>query len=152
MRKRIFTIGHSNRSFEDFLRILKSYGIELIADVRRFPSSRKFPHFNKEALENELSKYGIPYFHIPELGGYREQGYKAFSETEEFERGIEKLIRISEDKTVAIMCAELLFWKCHRRFIADKLCERSYEVLHIFDEKRAARHKRKAYSKSQSRL
>lgn len=141
--KKIFTIGHSNRSFDDFLKVLKHYKIELIIDVRRFPKSRKFPHFDKEFLESELEKHGIGYLHLPELGGYRKHGYKAFSETEEFEKGIRRLISEVKSKSAAIMCAELLFWKCHRRFIADKLCERGYEVLHIFDEKRISEHRRR---------
>jgi len=138
---RIYTIGHSTRTLEDFIDILKYCNIELLIDVRHFPGSKKFPWFNKENLEQELPKNQIQYLHFPELGGFRKEGYLAFTKTEEFSKGIEKLLEIIDDKTVAIMCAEILWWRCHRRYIANTLVEKKFEVTHIFDKKNIQEHK-----------
>jgi uncharacterized protein (DUF488 family) len=138
---KIYTIGHSTRSLEEFLDILKNYQIELVIDVRRFPSSKKFPHFNKDNLQEELTKNNIQYVHFPELGGYRKEGYLAFSQTEEFTTAIKKLLELIDDKTAAILCAEKFFWRCHRKYVSQYLAELGYHVTHILDKENVYEHK-----------
>ena len=140
MYKKIFTIGTSKRSIEEFLNLLEAYRIEAIVDVRRFPTS-KHKHFNQENLEASLNRSGIEYHHVTELGGYRKGGYKKYMETEEFEQGLLFVEKLASSNRVAIMCAELLFSQCHRRFIADALKRRGHVVIHIIDEKRSCEHK-----------
>ncbi len=138
---KFFTIGHSNRSFDEFCELLKKYGIEVVFDVRRFPKSEKFPHFNKEELEKRMSECGITYFYLGDLlGGYRSGGYEKYMETDEFQLGIGKLLFWGIDGKSAIMCAEKLWFKCHRRFIADRLVQLGHEVIHIIDENRVQKH------------
>lgn len=138
---KIYTIGHSTRTLEEFIDILKHFQIELVIDVRKLPGSNKFPWFNKENLEQELPKNQIEYLHFPELGGFRKGGYEEFTRTEEFSQALNKLIEIIDDKVVAILCAEILWWRCHRRYIANALVEKGLEVTHIFEEKKIQEHK-----------
>ena len=138
---RIFTLGHSTRSLEEFLEILKKFQVELVVDVRKWPSSEKFPWFNKNSLEKELNNNKIQYIHFPELGGYRKEGYLAFSKTEEFSEAIEKLLDIIDEKNAAILCSELLWFRCHRRYIAERLALLGHTVIHIFDENKTQEHK-----------
>ena len=141
----IYTIGHSNRSLEEFLSLLDHYGIGLVVDVRRFPTSRKYPHFSRESLEAALSSRGIGYAWLGDLlGGYRKGGYRAYMETEEFRRGLERLLELAEGRRTAIMCAERLWFRCHRRFIADALVAMGHEVVHIVEPGREYRHRSKA--------
>ena len=144
MTLKVYTIGHSTRKMNEFFKVLSSYHIKLIIDVRRFPTSRKFPWFNKDNLSKKLRDLGIEYVHLPELGGFRSGGYKMFMETLEFKTGIEKLLKILEKskENVAIMCSEKFFWRCHRRFIADFLTNLGFEVIHILNGK-IYRHKLK---------
>ena len=137
---KIWTIGTSNRSLEEFLSLLKAYQIEEIVDVRRFPTS-KHKRFKQENLKASLNQSGIEYYHVTELGGYRKGGYKKYMETEEFEKGLLYVEKLAASKKIAIMCAELLFLRCHRRFIADALKLRGHVVIHIIDEKRSYEHK-----------
>jgi len=139
---RIWTVGTSNRSIEEFLHLLMAYKIEVIADVRRFPTS-KHRHFRQEVLKETLNRCGIEYNHIIELGGYRTGGYRQYMRTEDFEKGLLRLEQLATSRRVAIMCAELLFFRCHRRFIADALTERGHTVIHIVDEQRSYEHKRR---------
>lgn len=132
---RVYTIGTSTRSLKEFLDLLENHGIERIVDVRRFPTS-KLEHFKKENLE----KLDIRYTHIPVLGGYR-GNYREYMETDEFRRGFEELLKRIEQETCAVFCAELLYFRCHRRFISDALTKRGIEVIHIIDKKRASPHK-----------
>jgi len=138
---RIFTIGHSTRSLEEFLEILKKFQVELVVDVRKWPSSQKFPWFNKEELEKELNNNKIQYIHFPELGGYRKEGYLTFSKTEEFSEAIEKLLKTIDEKNTAILCSELLWFRCHRKYIAEKLATLGHTVVHIFDKNKTQEHK-----------
>jgi len=133
MSMRIYSIGHSTRTFEQFLNVLKHYKIELLVDLRKLPGSNKFPHFNKENLEKELPKNGIEYLHFPELGGFRKGGYEAFTKTQVFYDAIKKLIEIIDDKTVAIMCAEWNVLGCHRWYVSQTLSELGNEVIHLID-------------------
>lgn len=141
MIMKIYTIGHSTRSFKDFMDILRTYNIELVADVRRIPASRKFPHFNKENLKVELLKTKIQYINFPQLGGFRKEGYLAFSQTKEFADTIKKLLEAVGDRTAVIFCAEILWWRCHRRYIAKKLFKKGYQIIHIFDKNKIQKHK-----------
>ena len=141
---KIYTIGHSTRSLEEFIDILKHYEVELLIDIRKLPGSNKFPHFNKEVLEIELSKSNIQYIHFPELGGFRKEGYFAFTQTEEFSSVIKKFLEIIDNKTTAIMCAEILWWRCHRRYVANALVELGRQVIHIFEKGKVYEHKLKS--------
>ena len=144
-RKVIYTIGHSNRSLQEFIKLLKKYNIKRIIDVRRFPTSRHVPHFKKEVLERELPKQNIEYYWLGDLlGGFRPGGYIKYMETEEFSKGLRKLLEIAgREGRTAIMCRERLWFKCHRRFISDRLVELGYKVIHIIDDERTYEHKRK---------
>ena len=139
---KLWTIGTSKRSIEAFLSLLKIYQIDAIVDVRRFPSS-KYKHFKRENLKASLNRNGIEYYHVTELGGYRKGGYKKYMETEDFKKGLRYVEALASSKRVAIMCAELLFSQCHRRFIADTLKQRGHTVIHIIDEKSSCEHKAK---------
>jgi uncharacterized protein (DUF488 family) len=149
--QRIWTIGHSTRAIEDFISALEVNGIKLIADVRLLPGSKRYPQFNQDALTESLSQTGISYEHFPELGGRRKpkpdsrnsawrnesfRGYADHMETEEFRKGIERLSDLAgKIGPTAIMCAEAVWWRCHRALISDFLKARGVEVLHIMDAK-----------------
>jgi uncharacterized protein (DUF488 family) len=136
MGKLVYTVGTSTRSLDEFVALLRRYGVEVMIDVRRFPSSR-FPHFRREELAGSLPQQGIDYYHLGEkLGGYRKGGYEAFSATEEFKEGLGKLMEIACQRVAAIVCAERLPWRCHRRFIGAELSRQGWQVVHIIDEKR----------------
>jgi|GEM_PF-49287 len=144
---KIWTIGTSNRSIDEFLSLLEAYQIKAIVDVRRFPTS-KHKHFKQENLKASLNQNGIEYYHVTELGGYRKGGYKKYMGTEEFEKGLLYIETLGAGKRVAIMCAELLSDRCHRRFIADALKLRGHTVIHIIDAKESHEHKGKHESKT----
>jgi len=144
----IWTIGHSTRSPEEFVAALQSFLIEVLVDVRRYPGSKKYPHFNVAALETYLPEAGIAYLPLPELGGRRKpkpdsentvwrsesfRGYADYAETPPFEEGIERLTEVAAQKRTAYMCSEAVWWRCHRAIISDYLKERGWTVLHIMD-------------------
>jgi uncharacterized protein (DUF488 family) len=147
--KEIYTIGHSNRSIEEFKRLLIEHSVEVLADVRRFPSS-KYEHFNQDKLKKSLKDVGIDYIWFEGLGGYRKKilenspntaiksrGFRNYADymlTKEFREEVEKLIEIAEKRKVAIMCSEKFFWKCHRKFISDYLTLRGFIVIHIIND------------------
>jgi uncharacterized protein (DUF488 family) len=132
----IFTLGSSNRTLEEFVQLLRTNAIEMVTDVRSFPTSR-FPHFQKEALAESLGEKGLGYFFLgKELGGYRKGGYEAYTQTPDYLRGVELLERLASRCRCAILCAERLPWRCHRRFIGRSMQERGWKVLHIIEEKR----------------
>jgi uncharacterized protein (DUF488 family) len=138
----LYTIGHSTRSMAEFIELLKEYNIDAVVDVRRFPGSKKHPHFSRENMNLVLGKHSIKYFWLGELlGGFRKGGYDEYTNTEEFRKGIEDLIKITKQGTTAIMCAEIVWFRCHRRYISDKLVQLGYGVVHIVDEKRTYEHK-----------
>ncbi len=142
LQKIIYSIGHSTLPIDQFLDLLKNYKIKTIADVRRFPTSKKYPHFERQNLKNELNKIEIEYFWLGELlGGYRKGGYQLYMQNESFSQGINELISLAEKHVTAFMCAEKLFFRCHRRFISDHLLQMDWKVTHIFDEKRTYPHK-----------
>ncbi len=128
----IWDIGHSNRSLNDFLKILRKNNIELLIDIRRFPSSRKFPHFNKENLKLELNKTNIEYLWLGErLGGFRKGGYEKWITTIEFQEGLEILKNEASRKKTVIMCAEGYYIRCHRRYILNILEKSGWKITHI---------------------
>jgi uncharacterized protein (DUF488 family) len=147
--RRIYTVGHSTRSIEDYLELLGSFQITRLVDVRTIPRSRRNPQFNKDSLPASLNLRSICYTHMPGLGGLRKprpdsanlawrnssfRGYADYMGTEEFERNLGFLIKIVEEEpAVAIMCAELLPWRCHRSLIADRLLVRGIEVIDILE-------------------
>jgi uncharacterized protein (DUF488 family) len=134
--KLVYTLGTSTWSPEEFIGLLKKNGIEAVVDVRRYPGSR-FEHFRRDNLAKLLDGAGIEYISMgQELGGYRKGGYGAFSATSVFQDGVSKLEEEARGKTVAIVCAERLPWRCHRRFIGFELEKRGWQVVHIIDEKR----------------
>lgn len=136
--KRIFTLGTSTRTIREFLEVLTAWEIRRICDVRSFPTSRRYPQFSREALSSHLEERGLDYRWMGELlGGYRKGGYRAHMETPEFRKGIEELEKAAEETATAVVCAELLPWKCHRRFIAEVLESRGWEVVHVLDANRS---------------
>jgi uncharacterized protein (DUF488 family) len=153
---RIWTIGHSTRGIDEFITLLKENGIKLVADVRMFPGSKRYPQFGRETLAKLLGESGIRYEHFPELGGRRNpkpdshntawrnasfRGYADYMEREQFQNGIERLLELaSEGGPVAIMCAEAVWWRCHRSLISDHLKARGIEVAHIFDATKVELH------------
>jgi uncharacterized protein (DUF488 family) len=139
---KLWTVGTSTRSMKEFLHVLRAYQIEVIVDVRRFPTSR-YSHFKREPLKECLEQHGIEYYHVRRLGGYRKGGYRKYMKSTEFEHGLACVEELAASKRVAIMCAELLFSHCHRRFIADALKERGHTVIHIVDHKKSCEHKGK---------
>jgi uncharacterized protein (DUF488 family) len=175
---RIWTVGHSTRPIEDFIAALEGHGIRLLVDVRSFPGSKRYPQFNKEALAASLADAGIRYEHFPELGGRRKpkpdsrntawrnasfRGYADHVETEEFQKGVERLLALANEADqgttawaaveskrdgweavipwrTAIMCAEAVWWRCHRSLISDYLKARGIEVIHILDANKTEPH------------
>jgi uncharacterized protein (DUF488 family) len=136
LEKIIFTLGTSNRTLDEFVKLLKFYAIEMVVDVRSFPTS-KFPHFKKETLLQSLGEQGFGYYYLgKELGGYRKGGYEAYTQTLEYLVGMELLERMASRCRCAILCAERLPWRCHRRFIGRSLQERGWKVVHILDEEK----------------
>jgi uncharacterized protein (DUF488 family) len=152
----MWTIGHSTREIEIFISLLNENGIKLVADVRMFPGSKRYPQFNKEALANSLGEVGIRYEHFPELGGRRKakpdskntawrnemfRGYADYMETREFRSGVTRLIGLAKKtEPTALMCAEAVWWRCHRALISDYLKSRGVEVIHIVDKNKTEPH------------
>ncbi|GAB4365840.1 MAG: DUF488 domain-containing protein [Calditrichia bacterium] len=129
----IYTIGTSNREPGEFIEVLQAYRIQLLADVRRFPSSR-FDYFKKDNLDKLCRENQIDYCWMgDQLGGYRKGGYDAFLQTETFLNGLSRLEALASSQTTAFCCAERFPWKCHRRFIAGVLQNKGWEVIHILD-------------------
>lgn len=130
----IWTIGHSNRSIETFLKLLSEYGIQVLADVRSFPTS-KIEHFKREQMQKWLPEHGIEYVLLgKELGGYRRGGYKRHMRTKLFREGIRQLLEIGKVKPTCIMCMEVKPKHCHRRFISAHLERKGVKVVHIIEK------------------
>lgn len=132
-KPQIFSIGHSNRKLGELVSILKHYGIEVLADIRSYPRSKRNPHFDKEQLEIELPSRGIEYVWIRGLGGMREGGYEEYMKTREFEDGLSTLRSIAGEKKTVFMCAELDWRSCHRSFVSGALHKLRWDVVHIYD-------------------
>ncbi|SES27154.1 DUF488 domain-containing protein [Halopseudomonas bauzanensis] len=151
----IWTIGHSTRSIEEFIALLHHYRIEAIADVRRFPGSRRLPQFGQEALRASLNEAGIDYQLITELGGRRRaaadsvnvawrnasfRGYADHTASREFAIGLERLQQLAVRRRTSMMCAEVLWWRCHRSLVSDVLMVGGTRVMHIQDEQHCDEH------------
>lgn len=141
---KLYTIGHSTRSFDEFAALLREHAVRTVADIRRYPGSKRHPHFSREALERSLPDAGISYVHLVELGGrrkphagspntgWRSASFQAYADamaTPEFASAIERLIALPGP--VAYMCAEAVPWRCHRNLVSDELVRRRIEVIHI---------------------
>ena len=152
---KVWTVGHSTRSGEEFGQILRVHEIEVLVDVRSFPGSRRYPQFNRETLSESLAKLGIEYKHAPRLGGRRTprkdshntawknasfRAYADHTETDEFRNGVEELLELADDSRVAVMCAEAVWWRCHRSLISDYLKAKGHTVIHILDENKTEEH------------
>jgi uncharacterized protein (DUF488 family) len=152
----LYTIGHSNRPLDVFLDLVVAHDVRGIADVRAFPTSRLWPHFNRETLAAALREAGVHYDWLPALGGRRHKGrsdsphtawtvaafrnYADYAETGEFAQGLDQLLVAARERRTAFMCAEALYWQCHRRLIADRLTVLGHRVLHIQSRDRAVPH------------
>lgn len=142
----IWSVGHGARPLEEFLAVLRAAEIDTLADVRLMPGSRRHPHFGAESLDGALREIGMAYLHMPELGGRREpradsphralrvaafRGYADYMSSEEFAEGYERLTSLANQSRTAFMCAETLWWRCHRRLIADHLTVDGWTVTHL---------------------
>ena len=151
----IFTIGHSTHPIELFIAMLRSFDIKLLVDIRSFPGSRKYPHFNKPELQASLDKAGIQYRHFPDLGGRRKpnpdsvniawrnaafKGYADYMETTEFRIAIDQLQGLALKQAVAYMCSEAVWWRCHRSLVSDYLKVNGWKVMHIMAPGKAQEH------------
>lgn len=151
----IWTLGHSTRTVNEFVDLLRRHRIEILVDVRHFPGSRRFPHFNETALRCALAASGMRYKHLVELGGRRLprpdsrnllwrnvsfRGYADYMETQPFRDGVDRLLEIARDGRTVIMCSEAVWWRCHRSMIADYLKAADTLVFHILDLSRVQEH------------
>jgi uncharacterized protein (DUF488 family) len=143
----LYTIGHSTRTLEELIEALRAHEIQTLVDIRSFPMSRRLPHFNRESLETSLSESGIRYVWMKELGGRRKKllddspnvalrslGFRNYADymlTEAFQRAINELVGLAEHSRTAYMCAERLYFRCHRMLVSDWLVAHGHEVLHI---------------------
>jgi uncharacterized protein (DUF488 family) len=152
----IFTIGHSTRPIETFIRLLQAHGVQRLVDVRTIPKSRHNPQFSRDTLSASLRRAKIRYSHMPRLGGLRRprpdsintswtntsfRGYADYMQTPEFDESLERAVALSEKETIALMCAEAVPWRCHRSLIADALITRGLEVSEISSRITARPHK-----------
>jgi uncharacterized protein (DUF488 family) len=155
IEKTIWTIGHSTRTNEEFIAMLKSFQIELLADIRSYPGSRRFPHFNQQALKLFLSENQIEYVHLLKLGGRKKalvnshntgwkveafKGYADYMETIDFTQGVNDLELLAEKKRTAFMCSEAVWWSCHRSLVSDYLKSKGWVVMHIMGNNKAEEH------------
>lgn len=153
----VYTVGHSTRSAGELVELLREHGVELLVDVRRWPSSRRHPHFDRDALGATLAEAGIDYRHQEALGGMRDpgpekesrndgwrtEGFRAYADhlnTEDGQEAVERLARTGRARTVAVMCAEAVPWRCHRQLVADALVARGLEVRHVVGPGRVEEH------------
>jgi len=151
----IWSVGHGARPLDEFVAILREADIEALADVLLLPGSRRHPHFGAASLEVSLREVGVAYLHLPELGGRREpradsphralrvaafRGYADHMSSEEFANGYERLTSLAGQSRTALGCAETLWWRCHRRLIADRLTVDGWSVTHLFAPGKSERH------------
>jgi uncharacterized protein (DUF488 family) len=158
----VFTIGHSTRTLQELVAILKSHDVSLLADVRTVPRSRHMPQVNAETLAGDLAAWGIEYVPLRALGGLRKpkpdsinmawrnasfRGYADYMQTQAFRAGLEQLVQIASAKRTAIMCAEAVPWRCHRSLIADALLIRGWRVFDLMSERSAKLHELTDFAK-----
>lgn len=159
---RVYTIGHSTRTADDFIALLDAHGVTGLADVRTVPKSRRHPHFSREALEQTLPVGGIEYRHFADLGGLRKprrdspnggwrvdgfRGYADHMQTAAFQAATEELLGFARNRQVAVMCAEAKWWQCHRQLVADALVARGVEVRHIMTLGEAPTHELTSFAR-----
>lgn len=152
----VLTVGHSTRSIEEFLALLKAHGVERLIDIRTVPKSRRNPQFHTDALAASVAAAGIEYMHMPQLGGLRHprkdsinsawrndsfRGYADYMQTPAFDAATDRLLELAAEKRTAVMCAEAVPWRCHRSLVADALSARGHDVEHIMTETKLDRHK-----------
>jgi len=154
----IYTVGHSNRPLDEFVTLLTIHGIKSLVDIRTLPGSRTYPHFDKESLEKALPEHSISYMWMPRLGGLRRskkgfdspntgltspafRAYADYMAEEEFLVGVAELLAVAARATTSVMCAEAVYWRCHRRLLSDYLVAQGIEVLHILGPKSVRVHK-----------
>ena len=155
-RHLVYTIGHSTRSFDELVSMLRAFSVDVLVDIRTVPRSRHNPQFNADTLRTKLRGRCIRYVQLPELGGLRRaqpdspntawrnasfRGYADHIASDEFEQGVAKLHALSNEGTLALMCAEAVPWRCHRSLVADVLCARGAQVEHIMSLERASPHR-----------
>jgi len=148
-----YTIGHSTRTLDAFTALLRENGIERLADIRRYPGSRRYPHFSRDSLAQVLPQIGIEYIHVPQLGGrrkpredspnmaWRNEQFRAYADhmaSDEFRNAVDE--SLASDRVTAVMCAEAVPWRCHRNLLADDLVRRGIEVRHILGPGETKRH------------
>jgi uncharacterized protein (DUF488 family) len=158
----IFTVGHSTRSAEEFLELLKAHGVQAVADVRLIPKSRRYPHFNDQEMGRWLPAAGIEYLPMKDLGGRRRplknsintawrnesfRGYADYMQGEKFAAALETLIKEARKRPTAIMCAEAVPWRCHRSLIGDALLARGWRVVDLLSATKAQEHKLTDFAK-----
>jgi uncharacterized protein (DUF488 family) len=158
----VHTVGHSTLALDDFVALLRAHGTEAVADVRRFPASRRHPHFARDALAAALAGMGIGYAWLPGLGGRRDgragsphvawknpsfRAYADHMETAEFAAELARLLELAATRATAILCAEAVPWRCHRQLIADALVARGIEVRHIVSAAPPAPHRLTAFAR-----
>lgn len=162
MSQLIYTIGHSTRTADEFVDLLTRHGIRQVADVRTVPRSRRHPHFSAEALAEILAGNGISYRHFPSLGGLRRpradsintawrhpgfRGYADHMETDDFRRGVTELEQFAARRATTVLCAEAVWWRCHRRLLADALLVRGADVRHIVSAAEPNRHELSGFAR-----
>jgi uncharacterized protein (DUF488 family) len=158
----MWTVGHSTRSLDELIALLRAHGIERLVDVRKIPRSRRHPQFNVDTLGGSLAPAGIGYLHLPGLGGLRRgradsintawrnpsfRAYADYMQTPEFAAHLDALVRHAAGARAAIMCAEAVWWRCHRSLIADALVARGLAVEHIVDGARTEPHALRAWAR-----
>jgi uncharacterized protein (DUF488 family) len=158
----VWTIGHSTHTFEAFLALVAVHGIDLLADIRAVPRSRRHPHFDQTVLERTVPEHGIVYVHLPRLGGWRRpapespnggwrnrsfRGYADYAMGQEFAAGLTELRALAASRRTAAMCSEAQWWRCHRRLVADRLVVAGDVVFHIGSDGRASQHHVTSFAK-----
>ena len=151
----VWTVGHSTHSAEEFAQILLAHGIQVLVDVRSFPGSRRYPQFNRATLAESLRQVGIEYKYEPRLGGrrtpradshntaWKNASFRAYAdhmESEEFGKGVKDLLEVAASARTAVMCAESLWWRCHRSLISDYLKAEGHTVIHILNQTKTEEH------------
>jgi uncharacterized protein (DUF488 family) len=153
---RVWTVGHSTHTIDAFVALLVAHDIAQVADIRTLPKSRRHPQFHADALGRSLPEHGVAYVHLPRLGGWRRadaaspnsgwrnlsfRGYADYAMGEEFAAGLAQLRRLASRRRTAVMCSEALWWRCHRRLVADRLVIAGDTVCHISSGGRASAHR-----------
>lgn len=160
----IYTVGHSTRSAETFLELLRAHRVAQIADIRAYPHSRRYPQFNRDTLAAWLNRNGVGYRHMPDLGGRRKprrdsintawrhpafRGYADYMQSDRFDGALEELLRFAAGGVTAVMCAEAVWWQCHRRLLSDALLVRHVPVQHILSAGEAKPHELSEFAREE---